>query len=73
MRYDVFQMIFEMILDNILLRVKQNKLSSRILSQSQLNIDKTINTYFKASHNTHQKAILFAQMNFEEKLDAAKK
>jgi hypothetical protein len=31
-RYDVFEMIFEMLQDNILLRVKQNKLSSRILS-----------------------------------------
>lgn len=30
-RYDVFQMIYEMIYDNIMLRVKQNKLSSRIL------------------------------------------
>ena len=52
-RYDVFEMIFEMLQDNILLRVKQNKLSSRILSQSQLNIDKTISNYFKASHTTH--------------------
>jgi hypothetical protein len=31
-RYDVFIMIYDMLFDNILLRVKQNKLSSRILS-----------------------------------------
>jgi hypothetical protein len=67
-RYDVFEMIFEMLQDNILLRVKQNKLSSRILSQSQLNIDKTISNYFKASHTTHQKAIEVVHLKFEEKL-----
>lgn len=33
-RYDVFSMIYDMLFDNIELRVKQNKLSARVLSLS---------------------------------------
>jgi len=33
-RYEVFAMIYDMLFDNIQLRVKQNKLSARVLSQS---------------------------------------
>ena len=51
-RYDVFQMIYEMLFDNIELRVKQNKLNSRIISQSQLNIEKTVSNFFKKTHKT---------------------
>lgn len=39
-RYDVFTMVYDMLFDNIQLRVKQNGLSQRLLAQSQLNIDK---------------------------------
>ena len=49
-RYDVFSMIYDMLFDNMQLRVKQNKLSSRVLSQSQLNIDKAVSGYFKRNH-----------------------
>ena len=38
-RYEVFVMIYDMLFDNIQLRVKQNKLSGRVLAQSQLNMD----------------------------------
>jgi hypothetical protein len=31
-RFDVFSMIYDMLFDNIELRVKQNKLSARVLS-----------------------------------------
>lgn len=51
-RYDVFQMIYEMLFDNIELRVKQNKLSGRVLSQSQLNIEKTVANFFRKNHTT---------------------
>lgn len=47
-RYDVFSMIYEMLFDNIELRVKQNKLNTRILGQSQLTLDKTVHTYVNA-------------------------
>ena len=56
-RYDIFEMIYEMLFDNIMLRVKQNKLSSRVIAQSTINIDKTVSQYFKENHNTHQKAL----------------
>ena len=51
-RYDVFSMIYDMLFDNIQLRVKQNKLSSRVLSQSQLNIDKAVSGYFRKNQKS---------------------
>ena len=44
-RHDVFSIIYEMLLDNIELRVKQNKLNLRILNQAQLSLDKTVHNY----------------------------
>ena len=46
-RYDVFSMIYEMLFDNIQLRVKQNKLSSRMLGQISLNLDHTVKEYIE--------------------------
>ena len=51
-RYDVFSMIYDMLLDNVHLRVKQNKLSARVLSQSQLNIDKAVAEFYREQHKT---------------------
>jgi hypothetical protein len=44
-RHDVFSIIYEMLLDNIELRVKQNKLNLRVLNQAQLSLDKTVHNY----------------------------
>ena len=44
-RYEVFVMIYDMLFDNIQLRVKQNKLSGRVLAQSQLNMDQAVYKY----------------------------
>lgn len=44
-RYSVFEKIYSMLFDNIALRLKQNKLSQRLLAQSQLNILKITQAY----------------------------
>ena len=49
-RYEVFKTIYDMIYDNISLRVKMNKLSGRILNQASLNVDKTVANYFRKKH-----------------------
>lgn len=46
-RYDVFNVIFDMIFDNIDLRTKVNKLSLRVLDQANMNIDKTVVNFFR--------------------------
>lgn len=77
-RYDVFQMIYEMLFDNIELRTKQNKLNSRIISQSQLNIEKTISNYFKKNHKTiigvaQHNSIMFKQRLMDNYREIASK
>ena len=71
-RYDVFQMIYEMLFDNIELRVKQNKLSGRVLSQSQLNIEKTVANFFRKNHTTISGASQLRTVRFQAKLLEAK-
>ena len=51
-RFDVFDQIYSMIIDNIDLRIKLNKMSGRILSQASLNVDKTVANYFRKNHHT---------------------
>ena len=46
-RYDIFKMIYEMIFDNIKLRIKINKLSTRILSLASIKVDKSVTNYFR--------------------------
>ena len=71
-RYDVFQMIYEMLFDNIELRVKQNKLSGRVLSQSQLNIEKTVANFFRKNHTTISGASQLSATRFKARLLEAK-
>ena len=68
MRYDVFEMIYEMLFDNIQLRVKQNKLSARTLTLSQLNIDKTVSNYFRKNHVTICGASKLQSIKFKARL-----
>ena len=46
-RYDVFNVIYDMIFDNIDLRVKLNKMQVRVLDQGSMNIDKTVVNFFR--------------------------
>ena len=50
-RYDIFIMIYEMIIDNINLRKKQNKMYLRLISQSELSIDKSVTKYYRRVHS----------------------
>ena len=51
-RFDVFNQIYSMIIDNIDLRIKLNKMSGRVLAQASLNVDKTVTNYFRKKHHT---------------------
>lgn len=53
-RYDIFIMIFEMIMDNINLRKRQNKLYLRLISQTELSIDKSVTKYYRRVHSSFQ-------------------
>ena len=46
-RYDVFSMIYEMLFDNIQLRMTQNKLRERMFGQISLKLDTTVKDYIK--------------------------
>ena len=61
-------MIYDMLFDNIQLRVKQNKLSSRILTQANLNIDKMVTGYFRKNHKMINGAIELSSLKFRTKL-----
>lgn len=50
-RYDVFNSIYNMLHDNIQLRMKNNKLSKRILSQSELILDKSVTQSYTFDKN----------------------
>lgn len=65
-------MIYDMLFDNIQLRVKQNKLSSRILSQANLNIDKMVTGYFRKNHKMINGAIELSSLKFRTKLQEQK-
>lgn len=71
-RYDVFCKIYDMLFDNIQLRVKQNKLSSRLLTQSQLNLDKTAAQFFREHHHTLRSNLEMATNNFRDRLAGTK-
>jgi len=65
-RFDVFSMIYDMLFDNIQLRVKQNKLSQRILALSQLNLDKAAASYFKKTQKTYLEQITIKSDKFRQ-------
>ena len=46
-RYDVFNVIYDMIFDNIDLRTKMNKLGMRVLDLASMDIDKTVVNFFR--------------------------
>lgn len=48
-RYDVFNFIYNMLHDNIQLRIKNNKLSKRIMTQSELTLDKSVTQQYNFS------------------------
>ena len=67
-RYDIFSMIYDMLFDNVQLRIKQNKLSGRILTQANLNIDKMVTAYFRKNHKMINGAIELSSLKFRTKL-----
>lgn len=67
-RFDIFSMIYDMLFDNVQLRVKQNKLSGRILTQANLNIDKMVTGYFRKNHKMINGAIELSSLKFRTKL-----
>ena len=67
-RYDVFSMIYDMLFDNIQLRSKMNKLSTRIMNLSQSTLEKTVHTYFKQHHKTVSSAVALATAKFKTEL-----
>ena len=71
-RYDIFSMIYDMLFDNIQLRIKQNKLSGRILTQANLNIDKMVTGYFRTNHKMINGAIELSSLKFRTKLQERK-
>ena len=48
-RYDVFNFIYNMLHDNIQLRIKNNKLSKRIMTQCELTLDKSVTQQYNFS------------------------
>ena len=67
-RFDVFSMIYDMLYDNIQLRVKQNKLSQRVLNQSQLNLDKTSANFFRQNQTSVSSTLDIDTNKFFEQL-----
>lgn len=67
-RFDVFSMIYDMLYDNIQLRVKQNKLSQRVLNQSQLNLDKTSANFFRQNQASVSSTLEIDTNKFLEQL-----
>jgi regulator of replication initiation timing len=53
-RFDVFDSIYNMLHDNIQLRIKNNKLSKRILSQSELILDKSVTQNYNFDKNNKE-------------------
>lgn len=72
-RYDVFTMIYEMLFDNIELRVRLNKVSGRLISQATLNIDKTVSQFFRKNQKQVFNNIKLNESNFRNKLNEIKK
>ena len=64
-RYDVFSMIYDMLFDNIHLRQKHNKLSTRIMTLAQSNLDKTVSNFFHAHNKTVSGAVALATAKFK--------
>ncbi len=67
-RYDVFNVIYDMIFDNIDLRTKLNKLSLRVLDQSSMNIDKTVVNFFRRKQEALFGFTSLQSANFRERL-----
>lgn len=75
-RYDVFSMIYEMLFDNIQLRMTQNKLRERMFGQISLKLDTTVKEYINQHRNKKPNILGDAQhysaklMESQQRLDA---
>lgn len=61
-----------MLFDNIELRVRQNKLSGRLISQAQFNTDKAVINFFKKNQTSFIQGVKLQEDIFRKKLNSLK-